>query len=233
MISRRKLNILVGVSVVVGLAVVSTATGLTGALLSNDNFNEGSKTEITLHVPDSDATSGGWTVELGDWEVHHGRVKEKSDANAPVSSDYRALLDAGVPDVSTEVSLKIEGGDQYWGTVVRHAGDHDWIMAFHDGIGDIVLGKKRPDEDLHGDTVPTNDPSAGGFQELGRVAVNWNNGQTHTIGLKVTGSAITVYADAVDVITATDDDNMNSHFVGIFSRGDGANKLESFTVNQE
>lgn len=232
MLTRRKLNLLVGVSVVTGLVIVSAVTGLAGALLSNDDFDESKKTEISEHVPDSDATGSGWTVELGDWEVHKGRVREKSDPDEAVSSDYRALLDAGVADVSTEVSLKIEGGDQYWGAVVRHSGSRDWIMAFHDGIGEIVLGKKRPDEDYLGDTVPVLDSSAGGFQELGRVEVNWHEGETHTIGLAVSGSAITALADGIPVIWATDDDNMTSTVVGIFSRGDGANKLESFTVTQ-
>ena len=232
MFKRRKLNLLIAVFVVAGLAMVSTVTGLAGALLSNDDFDESNKTDITDHVPDSDVTGNGWTVELGDWEVHKGRVKEKSDADAEESSDYRALLDAGGADVSLEVTLKIEGGNQFWGTVVRHSGDHDWIMAFHDGVGEVILGKKRPDEDRNGVTVPLADPSAGGFQELGRVAVSWSKGETHTIGLETSGPSITAFADGTPVITAVDDDNMTSGFVGIFSRGDGSNKLESFTVNQ-
>lgn len=227
---RRKINLLVGLGVVVGLAIITVATTLAGALLSNDTF-DGPKVDIVDHVPDSDATNSGWSVELGDWEVKGGEVKEKSDANANVSSDYRALLDAGVPDVATEVTLKIDGGDQLWGTVVRYTDEHDWIMVFHDGVGEIVLGKKRPDEDLIGDTVALIDPSAGGFQELGRVAAVWSSGQTHTIGLEVIGSAIVAYADGLPVLNATDDDSMVSPFVGIFSRGDGGNKLEDFTVN--
>ena len=232
MISRRKINLLVGLLLVTGLVVVSAVTGLAGVLISNDTF-DGPKVSIIDHVPDSDATGEGWTVELGDWEVKSGRVTEKSNAQEEVSSDYRALLDAGVSDVSTEVSLKIEGGDQFWGTVVRHSGDHDWIMAFHDGIEEIVLGKKRPNEDRFGNVVALIDPLAGGFQELGRVEVDWDESETHSIGLRVIGSAITVFADEIEVISAIDDDSMTSHFVGIFSRGNGANKLQDFEVFQE
>ncbi len=230
---RRKFKFLTRIVIVSGLVIATAVTGLAGILLSNDDFNESQKTDIVNHVPDSDTTGNGWSVELGDWEVHNGRVKEKTDADAEVSSDYRALLDAGVSDVTAEVSLKIEGGDQLWGTVVRHSGERDWIMAFHDGVGEVVLGKKRPDEDLVGATVPLLDASAGGFQELGRVEADWDNGETHTIALSAIGSTITVYLDEVEVMSAVDDDNMSSSLVGIFSRGDGNNKLLSFTVNGE
>jgi len=212
--------------------IVSAVTSLAGVRISNDDFEENQKTDIVDHAPDSDITGNGWSVELGEWEVHNGNVKEKSDVDAEESSDYRALLDAGVPDVTAVVSLKIDGGDQLWGTVVRHSSDHDWIMAFHDGVGEIVLGKKRPDENLIGVAVLPADPTAGGFQELGRLAVNWSNGQTHTIGLEVIGPNITVYADEIPVLFAVDDDTMTSGIVGVFSRGDGGNKLESFTIDQ-
>ena len=228
--SRRKTKLTVGVSIVTGLVIAATISGLAGSLLSNDEFDESQKTEITEHDPDSDATGGGWSVELGDWEVHAGNVKEKSDADVEVSSDYRAMLDAGVSDFAAKVVLKIEGGDQIWGSVVRHSGPRDWIMAFHDNVGEIVLGKKRPDEDLTGATVSIAHPTAGGFQELGRTVAAWGNGQTHSIELEVIGNAITVYADDVQVLSAIDDDNMTSTFAGIFSRGDGNNKLESFDV---
>jgi hypothetical protein len=229
---RRKINLAVGLVVVVGLAAVSAVTGLAGALLSNDSF-DGPKVDIVDHTPNSDATNSGWSVELGDWEVKGGNVKEKSDAEAEVSSDYRALLDAGVPDVSTVVTLKIDGddGEQFWGTVVRYTDERDWIMVFHDGEDNIVLGKKRPDEDLIGDTVALIDPSAGGFQELGRFEAEWEEDETHTLGLEVIGSAITAYADGLPIISATDDDSMTSTFVGIFSRGDGGNKVQDFVVN--
>jgi len=48
--------------------------------------------------------------------------------------------------------------------------------------------------------------------------------------LEVDGSAIKVYVDDVLVLTAIDDDDMTSTFVGVFSRGDGKNKLQSFDV---
>lgn len=230
MLKSRKRTFLIGVSVAIGLLIVSTITILAASLLSSDDFDESQKTEITEHDPDIDATGDGWSVELGEWEVHHGNVKEKSDPAVEVSADYRAMLDAGVSDVSAKVVLKIQGGDQIWGPVVRHSGARDWIMAFHDNFGEIVLGKKRPDEDLIGDTVSIADPSAGGFQELGRVEADWNHNETHSIELKVDGSLITVFADDVLVLTAVDDDNMTSTFVGVFSRGDGGNKLESFNV---
>ena len=231
MISRRKTRLLAGTAVVAVLVVISAITGFAGEILSSDTFNSSSKVEISQHSPDNDASGDGWSVELGDWEVHNGKVKEKSDAVVGVSDDYRAMLDADDSDLAATVGLKIEGGDQIWGPVVRHSGPRDWIMAFHDNVGEIVLGKKRPDENSANVNVGISDPTAGGFQELGRVEAIWTNGQTHSITLEVDGPLITVYADDIEIMSATDDDNMTSSFAVIFSRGDGNNKLESFTVN--
>ena len=100
-------------------------------------------------------------------------------------------------------------------------------MAFHDGVGDLILGKKRPDENELGA------PGTGGFQELGRVPMDWNTGKkgrTHTITLQTSGGTITVLADGDPVISATDDDFMTSGIVGIFSRGTGKNQFDKFTV---
>jgi hypothetical protein len=214
---------------VIATAVVVVA----GELLPRDDFDESQKTEIPQHTPDDDATGDGWSVELGEWEVLNGNVKEKTDVEAEFSSDYRALLDAGVPDIVVEVTLEIKSGDQLWGTVVRHDSERDWIMAFHDGVGEVVLGKKRPDEVRVGAQVGLLDPTAGGFQELGRITANWSNNQTHTIGLSAIGSDITVFLDGIEVLATVDDDNMSSSMAGIFSRGDGGNKLKSFAINGE
>ena len=226
---RRKTKLLVGLAVLVGLAAVSAVSAFATGWLGYDSFN-GPKVDIVDHAPGTDPTGGGWSVELGDWEVHNGEVREKSHVQEEESSDYRALLDAGVSDVRVRVSLQIKPGNQLWGTVVRHSGDRDWIMAFHDGVGDFILGKKRPDEDRFGTTVGSSHPEAGGFQELGRIAMNWPNNSTHMISLEVDGSAITAYADGDPVLTATDDDSMTSHIVGIFSRGKGGNRLEDFII---
>ena len=221
-----------GLSIIVGLVVVSAATGLAGALISNDSFSGGKK-DLVEHTPDSDVSGDGWSVELGEWEVKSGGVREKTDVDVEESSDYRALLDAQVQDVIAVVTLKLEEdeGDQFWGTVVRYTGEKDWIMLFHDGEEDLVLGKKRPDEDLIGNFVGFGSPSAGGFQELGRFEVDWDDDETHTLGLQVVGSAITAFGDEVEVMSAVDDDSMNSTMVGMFSRGEGDNKILDFAVN--
>lgn len=58
-------------------------------------------------------------------------------------------------------------------------------------------------------------------------------GRLHTIALSAFGSTTIVYLDEIEVISAEIDGNMSSHLIGIFSRVDGNNKLESFTVNGE
>lgn len=234
MTNRRKLSTLIALLLAVGLLSVSAARGAASSTLILDKFDEKKTTEITEHTPNTDEVGGGWFVELGIWEVKKGKARERSTALVGPSSDYRALIDAGTADVSAEVKLKTDpNGDQFWGVVVRRSGTHDWIMAFHDGVGDLVLGKKRPDENQSGVTVLTSDPTAGGFQELGRVPMNWNTGKkgrTHTITLQTTGGTITVLADGDPVISANDDDSMTSGVVGIFSRGTGNNQFDKFTV---
>ena len=236
MTNRRKLGTLIAVIIAVGLLSVPAARGSASSRLILDNFDEKKATEITSHTPDEAPVGSAWAVELGTWEVKKGKAREKSRAPVTPSSDYRAYIDSGTANVSAEVKLKIDPrGDQFWGVVVRYSGTHDWIMAFHDGVGDLVLGKKRPDENLIGDTVEPSDSSAGGFQELGRVPMKWNTGKkasSHTITLQTDGDAITVIADGEPVIWANDNDSMTSGTVGIFSRGKGKNQFDKFTVDQ-
>ena len=218
----------------VGLLSASAARGSASSTLILDKFDEKKTTEITAHTPNTDTVGSGWVVELGIWEVKKGKARERSDVTVTDSSDYRALIDTGAADVSAEVKLKNDPkGDQFWGVVVRHSGTHDWIMAFHDGVGDLILGKKQSDENSVGVTFLPSDSSAGGFQELGRVPMDWNTGKkgrTHTITLQTSGDTITVLADGNPVISATDDDFMTSGIVGIFSRGTGKNQFDKFTV---
>ena len=234
MINRRKLGTLIAVLLAVGLLSASAAPGSASSTLILDKFDEKKTTDITAHTPNEAPSGSVWFVELGIWEVRMGKAREQSTAPATPSSDYRALIDAGTADVSAEVKLKTDpNSDQFWGVVVRHSGPEDWIMAFHDGVGDLILGKKRPDENRFGVTVSTSDLTAGGFQELGRVPMDWNTGKkgrTHTITLQISGDTITVLADGDPVISAADDDSMTSGIVGIFSRGTGKNQFDKFTV---
>lgn len=217
--------------IAVGLVSVSAVRGSASSTLILDEFDEKKATEISAHTPDQAPIGSAWSVELGVWEVKRGKVRELSTALANPSSDYRALIEAGTADVSAEVKLKSDPrSDQLWGVVVRHGGEKDWIMAFYDGVGDLILGKKRPNEDENGNL------GTGGFQELGREPMNWNNGEkarTHTITIQIDANdAITVLADGKAVIWAIDDDSMISGKVGIFSRGTGKNQFDKFTVDQ-
>ena len=236
MLNRHKLSPLIALLLAAGMFTAATAQGSAGTTLVLDKFDEKKTTALIAHTPNTDTVGNGWFVELGTWEVKRGKAREQSEVPVTPSSDYRALIDAGTAEVSAEVKLKTDpNSDQFWGVVVRHSGTHDWIMAFHDGVGDLILGKKRPNEDRFGATVLPSDLSAGGFQELGRIPMNWNTGKkgrTHTITLQTSGDTITVLADGKLVISANDDDFMTSGVVGIFSRGTGNNTFDKFTVEQ-
>lgn len=228
MINRRTLSTPIALVIAVGLFTAASVQGSAGSTLILDKFDEKNATALIDHDPDEDVVGDGWSVELGVWEVKKGKAKELSTALAPVSSDYRALIDSGNADVSAEVKLKVyQEGDQFWGVVARHTSQTDWLMAFHDGIGDLILGKMATGEDRFGNSGTTY------FQELGRVPMDWKPGKkakTHTITIVTAGPSITVLADGELVITADDHGPMTSGVVGIFSRGTGKNQFDQFTV---
>ena len=130
-------------------------------------------------------------------------------------------------------SYDINRPGMLWGKLVTSPKAYAELVAVDTSVASSLPGVKAVwiDEDLIGDTVALIDPSAGGFQELGRFEAEWEEDETHTLGLEVIGSAITAYADGLPIISATDDDSMTSTFVGIFSRGDGGNKVQDFVVN--
>ena len=156
----------------------------------------------------------------------------------PTSSDYRAVIDSGVSDFSAEVEVKVDDyGDQMFGVVARYSGEHDWIMAFHDGADHIVLGKKVNNELANGDEVDPENLHAGGFQEMGRFAIDMSERKkAHKIKIVTSGDTIQVYANGDLILTRPETDhtdNPNATKVGVFSRAVGVNRFDKFTVSQD
>jgi|APSaa5957512535_1039671.scaffolds.fasta_scaffold23926_2 hypothetical protein len=225
---RKRISTLLALVLAIGLFTAASAQGDTSSNIILDKFDEKNETSLIDHEPNQDIVGGGWSVELGEWEVYKGKAKELSTAPWSVSSDYRATIDSGESNVSVQLKTKIfQDGDQFWGVIARHTGPTDWIMAFHDGVGDLVLGKMVTGETASGAAGPT------GFQELGRYAIDWKPGskaKTHTIRLVAADTAITVYADGEPVISALDHGDISSEIVGMFSRGQGKNQYQEFKV---
>jgi hypothetical protein len=239
--NRRKISTIIALLIAVGLFSAASATGSAGSTLILDKFDEKKATALVDHTPNDDNTGivdNGWFIENndGNWEAKKGKAKELSTVPRLDSNDYRALIDSDYSDVSASVKVKIyQDGDQLWGVVARWSGDHDWLMAFHDGVGALILGKKVFNEDKDGHYAdPDIDGSgAGGFQELKRVPMDWSagkKGKTHTIKIITEGSDITVLADGDSVITEQDHGDMSSTIVGMFSRGTGKNQFDEFKV---
>lgn len=214
----------------VAIAVAATAD----STLVHDTFDDRNGTALQDHAPDIGAS--GWVTELGTWVIKSGTVWEESKANEFPSSDYRAVIDSGSSDVRVEADIKNVGGSEFFGIVGRYEGPIDWVMAFYDGQGDIVLGMKQPDEDRFGNTVSPGDPGAGGFQEFGRVAVEWNRGKTRTLALVFNAADFSVELDgstAIGSVSDSDNDNSGSTSHGIFTRGNGAARFDEFRISVE
>lgn len=232
MIRQRKLSTFIALVLALGLFTAASAQSSAANNIILDKFDEKKATELTAHDPNTAPGSSSWSTENndGNWEVYKGKAKELSEIPYPNSNDYRALINADNSDVNVDIKVKVyPNSDQFNGVVARYSGEFDWLMAFHDGVGDVILGKKRPDEDQNG--LSTGD--LGGFQELGRFAVDWSLGtkaRTHHLAIEVVGPTIKVFADGDLVITANDDDGMSSSIVGMFSRGTGKNQFDEFKV---
>lgn len=241
MLNRRKLTTLLALLLAVGLFTAASAQGSAGTTLIIDKFDEQTATAVEDHTPNEDNTgvvNNAWEVERNDgiWIVEKGSLTSNELESLPDSSDYRVVIDSGVTDFTAQVDVKVNDfGDQLFGVVVRHAGEHDWVMAFHDGVGDLILGKKVTDEDRLG-RGPEHllYEGSGGFQEMGRVAVDMGERKkAHKIKVVTSGDTIQLYANGDLVLTRTDDDHSSLTKVGIFSRGVGVNKFDKFTVSQD
>ena len=197
----------------------------------HDTFGDRNGTALEDHVPD--LAPGRWTVELGSWVIKRGFVSEESKARETPSSDYRAVIDSGAADGRVEATITNAGGSQFFGVVARYEGPIDWIMAFYDGQGDIVLGMKQPDEGEHGET-PAAGGTAGYFQEFGRVSHEWKPGKTGRLAIVLSGPQFSVELDGELLIgPVSDDDNAGNSTHGIFVRGNGAARFDEFVVTGE
>lgn len=198
MLNRRKLTTLVGLLLAIGLFTAASAQGSAGTILILDKFDEKTKTAVENHTPNEDNTGvvgNGYEVERsdGDWFVEKGALTSDELESLPDSSDYRVVIDSGVNDSTSEVEVKVNDyGDQLFGVVTRYAGEFDWIMAFHDGVDHIVLGKKINNQLSDGTVVdPEVNEDAGGFQEMGRVAIDMGERKkAHKIKIVTSGDTI-------------------------------------------
>lgn len=226
MLNRRKLSTVIAILLAVGMFTVASSQGSTATNLIYDKFDEQTATAIEDHTPNEDNTGidgNRWEREIGDgqWVVKKGAATENTLVWWEDSNDYRVLIDSGASDTSTEVAVKVSDfGDQFWGVVVRYSSPTDWIMAFHDKQGGMVLGK-----------AITADP---GWHQLGVADyVMEPQKKAHKIKVVTNGENIKVYADGNLVIEANDSDHLEATRVGIFSRGVGTNEFDMFTVSQE
>jgi hypothetical protein len=241
MLNRRKLTTLVGLLLAIGLFTAASAQGFAGTTLIIDKFDERTATAIENHTPNEDNTGvvdNAWVVERDDgkWFVEKGALTSNEIVSLPNSSDYRVVIDAGVRDFTAQVDVKVDDyGDQMFGVVARYSGEFSWIMAFHDGVGDIVLGKKVPDENQFGGE-PTIVPGfeAGGFQQMARVPFDMSEQKkAHKIKIVTNGDIVQVYANGNLIMTEDETDLAIGTKVGIFSRAVGINKFDKFTVTQD
>jgi hypothetical protein len=234
MLRRRKISTILGLLIAIGLLSAASATGSAGSTLILDNFVEATETAIADHEPDTAPKKSEWFTEgHGNWLVSGGAAIEASNIGQVGNLDTYALINSKSSNVAAEIDVLLDtsGERQLWGVVARYSSPQDLIFAFYDsgssGPGQLVLGKKRPDEDYQGN------PGTGGFQELGRISESIT-GISAKLRLEVEGEIIRVFLNegAEPVITNIDDDNMKSGNVGMFALGDGNVEFDQFIATQ-
>ena len=135
------------------------------------------------------------------------------------------MIDVGTADMTVTALIERGGGGEMQGVVGRHSGSSDWIMAFYDGVGDLVLGAKVSSR-------------GGAFEELGRIPVEIDSDSDLSLSLVMNGTSISVELDDDQVLPAkgsaiTFADHTNVATAGIFLRGNGSSKFDEFTVTTD
>lgn len=176
-----------------------------GDLLVLDTFKGRDRTRLADHAPDEAPDGSGWREVRGVWRISasppqaagKGRVVELTGAD----TDQRAVIDAGEADVAVEAEITWRSG--YAGLVVRYRDEANWLMAWYDGVGDVVVGQR-----LNGE-----------FQELGRAAYQWGSpGATRRFQVTARGQGIAVAIDGETILRITASDSGGATKVGLFSR---------------
>ncbi len=212
-----------------------TSAASVGAPISNpqpggplvlDEFGDDEGAKLFSHSPDVGPEGSFWIEAGGAWVIEpelfddedsfeadlEGKVAEVSGAN----QDSRAVIDAASPNVSVQAEIGWRGG--LVGLVARYADEDNWLMAWFDGVDDVVLGKNV----------------AGAFSEVGRAPFAWGSGGAmRRFELSAIGEEVSVVIDGASLITATVAELEGSTLVGLFSRGAAGSAFDDFRVTAE
>lgn len=176
-----------------------------GGLIVLDTFKGRDRTRLADHAPDEAPDGSAWREVRGVWRISasppqaagKGRVVELTGAD----TDQRAVIDAGEADVAVEAEITWRSG--YAGLVVRYQDEANWLMAWYDGVGDVVMGQRVQGE----------------FRELGRTAFSWGApGTTRRFQVTARGQGIAVAIDGETVLRVTASGSSSPTKVGLFSR---------------
>ncbi len=188
-----------------------------GGLLVLDTFKGRDRTRLADHAPDEAPEGSAWTEVRGVWRISasppqaagKGRVVELTGAD----TDQRAVIDSGEADVMVEAEITWRSG--YAGLVARYQDEANWLMAWFDGVGDVVVGQR-----LNGE-----------FSELGRTAYHWGApGTTRLFQVAAIGPAVVVAVDGATLLRRTAPELQAGTSVGLFSRESVNTSFDSFRV---
>jgi len=188
-----------------------------------DTFTEAGSVSLASHIPDKDAGSGWSTgaggIGEGTWVVETDSARQTI---LPDIGDLHAVIDAGVADVDIRVDVHWRdagAGDPPFrtaGLVFRYESESDWYKVFYVESGELILAKFT---------------NPGGFKEVGRVAVEWDDDSVHRLRVRKNGNSIRVYGDTDQLLIFRSDSSLaGSTNVGLFTRGADDIKFDNFIV---
>ncbi|MCI0439191.1 MAG: hypothetical protein L0177_08690 [Chloroflexi bacterium] len=179
------------------------------SLLIMDGFIDAKGTRLSIHAPQFAPDGSFWQEVSGVWVIDRNRARE----NTGTVEDARAVIDAGESDVIARANVAWSEG--FVGLVARYADEDNWLMAWFDGVEDIVLGKNV----------------AGEFSELGRAPIDWGRpGRSRKVELLARGPVIKVFVSDRPLIAATVSELQENTLVGLFSRLGTDNRFNDFRV---
>lgn len=189
--------------------VPAVPPGAPPGLVLYDSFSDVPNSWHPAHIPDLAPEFRRWSTNSGVWLSDFDQLTEVTGEK----SDQRIVINSGVED--SLISTKIVWRSGRAGVTFRYRDEANWAMAWHDGVGDVVFGKVV----------------LGEFEEMGRHAVQVEEGKTYRLNVWIENDTASVEF-AGDFLGSFDVSELPlSTHVGLFSRNTQPARFDNLSVS--